>query len=190
MSDNLITVGTYGNAAEAEIAHAALMEEDIPAFVEQELAAIALPGTPVKLQVPEDRVRKAELVLEKIERRKMHRLPASSNLAADGKARFALLLSCIALILLPVLVLLRAFAVVLFGSEWADLLKVQVTAPMLALPILFALASTFLLAPLIWKRPEMTEEGRKYLRDAWWYDCVVLGAGLAGLLPLLIVGTY
>lgn len=190
MSDNLVTVGTYGSAVEAEVAHAALMEEDIPAFVEQELAAIALPGTPVKLQVPEDRARKAALVLEKIERRRMRHVPASSNLPADRKARLALLFSCIGLILLPVLVLLRAFAVALFGSEWVDLLKVQVSAPILALPILFALGSAFLLSSLSWKRPEMTEEGRKYAHDAWWYVGVVLGAGLAGLLVLLILGRF
>src|SRR5205807_7887702 len=91
MSDNLVTVGTYGNAAEAEVAHAALTEEDIPAFVEEDLAATVLPVTSVKLQVPEDRAKKALLILERVDRHRRHRIPPESSLPADRRARYGLL---------------------------------------------------------------------------------------------------
>jgi Putative prokaryotic signal transducing protein len=173
MSDNLITVGTYGNAAEAEIAHAALTEEDIPAFVEEELAATVLPGTAVKLQVPEERVKKALLVLEHAERRRARRLPPDANLPGDRQAVRALLLACIGLILFPVLILLRAFVVVLFETQMSDLLRIQATWPMFALPVLVCLASVCFLAAI--KGSELTDEGRKYIRDAWKYNLIVLG---------------
>src|SRR5262249_44179206 len=144
--------------------------------------------TPVKLQVPEDRARKAALILEKIERRRLRRLPAVPTMPGDQWAMRGLLMACVALILLPVLVLLRAFAVVLFSSEWADLLTVRATGPMLALPVFFSLGSAGLLLLLKWKRLEVTAEGRQYVWDAWRYNFVVLGTALVGFVLLLLVG--
>jgi len=190
MSDKLVTVGRYESAAEAEVAHATLTEEDIPAFVEEGLAATALPGTAVKLQVPEERARMALRVLGKVERHRLRRLPPTSAPPAERRATHALLLACVALILFPVLILLRAFAVFLFETRVTDLLRIRAIGPLLTLPILFSLLSVGLLVSLVRERAAMTEEGRRYVRDAWEYNLVVLGTALAGFALLWVGGTF
>lgn len=190
MTEDLITVGTYNNAAEAEIVHAALTEQDIPAFVEEELAATVLPGTTVKLQVPAPSVKKAQRVLERIEHLRIHRLPHSPAAPGDRLAMNALLLASFAVFLFPVLLLLQAAAIAMMGNSLADLLSIRVTLPLFVMPALFSLASAVLLCGQRWQGLELSAESRRSVHDAWFYNLIVLGTVLAGLLLVGLLGRF
>lgn len=181
MSENLITVGTYNNAVEAEIAHAAIAEQDIPAYVEEVFAATALPGTAVKLQVPEDCVTKARRVLDRVEHRRLHRLAPSAGRKGERLVMDALLLATFSVFLFPVLILLQAAAIGMMGNSLADLLSIRVGLPLFVVPALFSLASVVLLGFLKWQGHHLNEESQRSVRDAWFYNLIVLGIVLAGV---------
>ena len=58
------------------------------------------------------------------------------------------------------------------------------------LDYMHALAESGILSVTAWNGAGMTDEGRRYTRDAWWYDLILLGTAVTGFALLWIVGRF
>jgi hypothetical protein len=116
MKDDLVTIATYPNAAEAEIVHGRLSEEDIPAFV-NDVAETLIPVRGVQLQVPEESVKRATRVLEEVRhhREQRHEAPVEV-LPGDRLAARALNIATLGLFLVPIV--LHLFSALVLVRLW------------------------------------------------------------------------